>query len=60
MSLQVRKLAKDDARAIFKNIHFDFRRFKKLSMFIHAESSNPIRPVQHNDLTAVIRIGADF
>ena len=60
MSLQVRKLAKDDARAIFKNIHFDFRRFKKLSMFIHAESANPIRPVQHNDLTAVIRIGADF
>ncbi len=61
MSLQIRKLAINDARAVFKNMHLDLRRFKKLSMFVHAEAvQGPVRQVQDNDLVAVMRIGSDF
>lgn len=61
MSLQIRKLAINDARAVFKNVNLDLRRFRQLSMFIHAETAQgAMRPVQNNDLVAVMRIGSDF
>lgn len=61
MSLQVHKLAVNDARAVFKNVNLDLRRFHQLSMFVHAETAQgAIRPVQNNDLVAVMRIGSDF
>ena len=45
-----------DARAIYKNVNFDFRFYKRLKMFIHASSED----AQDGEVAAFIRIGTDF
>ncbi len=64
LSLQVRNLFSGDARGVFKTISNDLRRYKKLSMFIHAEEltqQDPgYVPLADNNLFAVVRIGQDF
>lgn len=60
LAIQVCGLKDDDARAAFKEVSVDMRQFKKLRMFIHAESV-PDRPaVRDGDLYGFIRIGSDF
>jgi len=63
-------LEKDDSRAVFKNVSVDMRQFKKLRMFLHAESlptptaTNPnadeADPIADGEMTAFIRFGNDF
>jgi len=55
-----------DARGIFKNVNLDMRQYKKIRMFIHAESipGNTPLPDQEGDayderLVAFIRLGTD-
>ena len=61
LSMQVRNLPNGEARGVFKTINFDLRQYKKLSMFIHAESlDNTAPPLTDSVLFAVIRIGQDF
>lgn len=50
-----------DARAVFKNVNVDMRQFKKLRMFLHAESL-PEEPqlLQDDEMIAFIRFGNDF
>ncbi len=60
MSLQVRNLAKDQTRAVFKTMNLDMRQYGKLNMFIHAESVVGSQPVIDKQLNAVVRIGNDF
>lgn len=64
LSMQVRNLATGSARGVFKTFTNDLRRYKKLSMFIHAEELTPqdpgYTPLQDNYLMAVVRIGQDF
>ncbi|WP_395058461.1 cell surface protein SprA, partial [Flavobacterium sp.] len=58
-----------DSRAVFKNVDVDMRQYKKLKMFLHAESLRmpsaefPVgegNPVQDNKMVAFIRFGNDF
>lgn len=50
-----------DARASFKNIDFDFRQFKKMKLYFHAENSEKaINPMRDNEVSAFIRLGSDF
>jgi cell surface protein SprA len=60
-----------DSRAVFKNIEMDFRQFKKLRMFLHAEQlpdpntegSLPMPEMaglQDDEMIAFIRFGNDF
>ncbi len=57
-----------DYRAVYKNVDFDFRQYKSLKMFIHAESifgENPlpgdgIDAGYDNRMVAFIRLGSDF
>jgi len=60
MSLRVHNLAKGDARAVFKTLNLDLRRYGELSMFVHAESILNQPAINDGDLYAVIRIGQDF
>jgi cell surface protein SprA len=60
MSLRVHNLAKGDARAVFKTLNLDIRRYGELSMFVHAESILNQPQITDGDLYAVIRIGQDF
>ena len=50
-----------DGRAVFKNVSVDFRQFKNLKMFLHAEALvGDALPLQDNELVGFIRFGNDF
>jgi cell surface protein SprA len=58
LSLQVCNLRDGDARAAFRNINMDLRRYGKLRMFLHAEGLR--EQLRDGDLHAFIRIGTDL
>ena len=60
MVLNVCNLEDGFARAGYKTTDFDFRQYKNLKMFIHAEKSKIQDNYETGDLTAFIRLGADF
>ena len=60
LSLRVCNLEDGDARAAYRNTQFDIRSYKKLKMFIHAESAIGETPLNDGDLHAFIRLGSDF
>jgi cell surface protein SprA len=60
MVLKVCDLLDGDSRAAYKTTDFDFRQYKKLEMFVHAEKSREEDDLQYGDLTVFIRVGSDF
>lgn len=60
LSMQVCGLQEGKSRAIFRPVQYDLRQFKKLQMFIHAESANKQDDLRNNELHAVIRLGTDM
>jgi cell surface protein SprA len=58
--MKVCHLVDGEARAAYKTTQLDIRTYKKLKMFIHAESSDPTTPLNNGDMTAFIRVGSDF
>nr|WP_315162865.1 cell surface protein SprA [uncultured Flavobacterium sp.] len=53
-------LEPEDSRAVFKNVSVDMRQFKKLKMFLHAESLPNEISIQDNQMVGFIRFGNDF
>jgi len=62
LSLRVsgKGLEPEDSRAVFKNVSVDMRQFKKLKMFLHAESLPNETVLQDNQMVGFIRFGNDF
>ena len=60
LQLAVKNLVDGDARAVYKTTEFDFRFYKHLKMFVHAESMYPNDLVYDNEVTAFIRFGTDL
>lgn len=60
MQFTVENLQDGDARAAFKTTDFDFRQYKKLKMYVHAEKLIENEELQYGDLTVFIRLGTDF
>jgi len=60
MVMNVCGLIDGDVAAAYKTAEFDFRQFKKLRMFVHAEKSNENESIKYGDLTIFVRIGSDF
>lgn len=61
LALKVQNLEPSDTRAIYKNTMYDFRRFKKLQMFVHAERlAEDAQTLQDGDLTVFLRLGSDY
>ena len=60
LQLTVKNLVDGDARGVYKTTEFDFRFYKKLKMFVHAESLYSTDPVLDNEVTAFIRFGSDL
>lgn len=60
LQLTVKNLVDGDARGVYKTTEFDFRFYKKLKMFVHAESMYENDPVLDNEVTAFIRFGTDL
>ena len=53
-------LEPEDSRAVFKNVSVDMRQFKKLKMFLHAESLKGEIELQDDQMVGFIRFGNDF
>ena len=60
LQMKVCNLRDGDSRAAFRNVQFDIRSYKKLRMYIHAESSDINVPLEFGDATVFIRLGNDF
>lgn len=60
LSLQVCGLEPQDARGVYKNFRLDFRQYKELEMYLHAESLPNERTLVENELVAFIRMGTDL
>ena len=59
MVLYVRGLQDGDARAAFKNVNMDMRKYGRLKMEVHAEALSN-EPLNDGELTAFIRLGTDY
>ena len=61
LSLVVKNMQPGDARAVFKNCHFDMRQYKHLQMFVHANSlANDVTGLQDGETSLFIRLGSDY
>ncbi len=60
LSIKIKDLGAQETRAVFKNVSMDIRMFKKLKLFIHAESVIGQPTLQDGDLKAIIRLGSDI
>ena len=60
MVLKLNYLPVKDARAVYKNVTYDMRQYKRLQMFVHAECMPDFEPIQDNELTCFIRLGSDL
>ena len=49
-----------DARGAYKTTDFDFRDYKNLKMYIHAEKAIKEQELNKGELTAFVRFGSDF
>ncbi len=60
MQMTIENLLDGDARAAFKTTDFDFRQYKKLKMYVHAEKLYDHENLNYGDLSVFIRLGSDF
>ena len=60
MVLRACNLLDGDARGAYKTTDFDFRDYKNLKMYIHAEKALVEQELKKGDLTVFVRIGSDF
>ena len=60
VTLKVKDLPANKARAIYKNISIDLRRFKNLKMFMHLQKNEGALAINDNDFSAIIRLGTDL
>lgn len=58
-SVKVTDLANGDARAVYKKLNMDFRNYRRLKMYIHAEAMDGY-PLEDNQMSAFVRIGSDY
>jgi len=57
--MKVTGLEQGDARAAYKSLYMDFRRYKRLKMEIHAEEMDGY-PIKDDELVFFIRMGSDY
>ena len=61
LSLKVTNLGSQDARAIYKTTYYDMRRYKRLQLFVHAESLiDNISNLSDGDISVFLRLGSDY
>lgn len=56
--LNVTDLQDGEAKAVYKNTEYDFRSYKHLKMWVHAEEIQNT-PLDSNDLSVFVRLGMD-
>ncbi|MFM6976668.1 MAG: cell surface protein SprA [Sphingobacteriaceae bacterium] len=59
LSVKVKSLKDGFGRAAFRTSFNDFRSYRRMEMFIHAESADQVNTLNDKDVSAFIRIGSD-
>ena len=59
MVMKVSNLEQGDAKASYKSLYMDFRRYKQLQMFVHAEEMENTT-LKDDELYFFIRLGSDY
>lgn len=64
MNLQVSQLRDGEARGVYKRVDMDMRNFKRMKMFVHAESLSGFNDycgeLEDGEVTVFVRLGDDF
>lgn len=60
LSLKIKGLESGDARAVYRNLQYDMRRYKKLQLFTHLEEMIDGTPLMQGDMSIFIRLGSDY
>ncbi len=59
MVLRVKELSNGNAKAVYKNVSYDMRRYRTLQMEVHAEEIAGY-PLNDDEVSVFIRIGTDY
>ncbi len=59
LALYACDLPPQQSRAVFREFNYDLRQFKRLKMFVHAESVPDQLPIEDGDMEAFLRLGSD-
>ena len=61
LSMHVENLGHGESKAVYKNTTLDLRQYKRMQMFVHANSLDPnTTNLQDNQLAVFIRLGSDY
>ena len=60
MTIKVIDLADGDARAVYKNVYLDVRKYLKMQMFVHVESLVDKPEIKDGDVSIFVRLGTDY
>lgn len=60
LAMKILDLPDGFAKAVYKNIDMDLRRYGKIKMHIHGEAIPGAGPLYNNEINAFVRIGTDF
>ena len=61
LCLTVRNLSQGESKAVYKNLSYDLRQYKRLQMFVHANHLLPnTTNLQDDQLAVFIRLGSDY
>ena len=62
LALRVTNLESGDARAIYKNTAYDFRQYKRIQMFTHAErlKEDMSSDLRDDEFSVFLRLGSDY
>lgn len=61
LALKVRALSPGTARAVYRNVNYDLRRYRKLQLFVHAEQLlEDDTQTQDGELSLFLRLGSDY
>ena len=61
LCLTVKNLSQGESKAVYKNLTYDLRQYKRLQMFVHANHLLPnTTNLQDNQLAVFVRLGSDY
>ena len=61
LCLTVKNLSQGESKAVYKNVSYDLRQYKRIQMFVHANHLLPnTTGLEDNQLAVFIRIGSDY
>ncbi|RRD02361.1 cell surface protein SprA [Prevotella sp. OH937_COT-195] len=61
LAIQVNNLSNEESKAVYKNTTIDLRQYKRLQMFVHANSfENNVTNLRDNQLAVFVRLGSDY